>query len=105
MSADLTGTDFSISSYIDNKLKSQIQVPHENRDSVKDAIQWQGDSNIIIISTANNLNELEELWIAFNQMPIRLRRESDWKSLELFGVTNKDHYDHLKEKILARDIP
>lgn len=104
MSADLTGTDFSISSYIDNKLKSQIQVPHENRDSVKDAIQWQGDSNIIIISTANSLNELEELWIAFNQMPIRLRRKSDWKSLELFGVTNKDHYDHLKEKILARDI-
>ena len=89
--ADLIGSDFSVSSYVDNKIKEQIQTPKKDNDNIAKALDWQEVSNIYIVITAKTLEELEEQWIAFNSMPIKLRRESDWKSLELFGVTNKDH--------------
>lgn len=102
--ADLIGSDFSVSSYVDNKIKEQIQTPKKDNDNIAEALDWQEVSNIHIVITAKTLEELEEQWIAFNSMPIKLRRESDWKSLELFGVTNKDHYEHIKDTLLERDI-
>ena len=33
------------------------------------------------------------------------QRESDWKSLELFGMDNQAHYEYLKSQFLEKDIP
>ncbi len=62
----------------------------------------EGD-NILIIDKTSSLKELETEWNEFNGMTKKHRRVSDWKSLELFGMTNQEHYDKIKSQLLAKD--
>jgi hypothetical protein len=62
----------------------------------------EGD-NIEIIDKPSTLKDLEIEWDQFNSMTKKHRRVSDWKSLELFGMTNQEHYDKIKSQLLAKD--
>lgn len=66
------------------------------------AIQWSMDTNKTIIVPTKTLSELEDLWDQYNLMIKKNRRESDWESSELFGVTNLKHYIYLKSKFLKK---
>ncbi len=71
---------------------------------VEKAVKWAEESSRIIITPTRTLDELESLWDSFNSMLNRHRRESDWMSLECFGITNLRHYDYLKSQFLKDDI-
>ena len=89
--------DFT-SSYYD------MNVINYSSADVEKAIKWSTDSSRVIITPTRNLEELESLWDAFNGMIKKHRRESDWMSLEIFGVTNLKHYEYLKSQFLRQDI-
>lgn len=57
-----------------------------------------------IIRPRNTEEQLESDWVKFNDMPLKNRRESDWKSLELFKVTNAKHFEFLRSKFLKFNI-
>lgn len=71
---------------------------------VENAIKWSEESNRVIIIPTRTLEELEDLWTKYNEMIKKHRRESDWTSLEFFGVTNLKHYEYLKSQFLKEDI-
>ena len=73
-------------------------------EDVEKARNWADDSDRIIIIPTRTLDELEGLWDAYNLMTKKHRRESDWMSLELFGITNLKHYEYLKTQFLREDI-
>lgn len=72
--------------------------------AVEQALQWSVDAMRVIIVPTDNLTDLEAQWIKFNEMIKKNRRESDWKSLELFGMTNQQHYEYLRHKMLDENI-
>lgn len=73
-------------------------------EDVEKAIAWGKESDRFIIIPTRTLNELEELWDAYNSMIKKHRRESDWMSQELFGLTNLKHYEYLKNQFLKENI-
>lgn len=77
---------------------------HYTTIDVDKARKWAEESNRIIITPTRTLRELEDLWDAFNGMIKKHKRESDWMSEELFGVTNLKHYEFLKTSFLRDDF-
>ena len=96
----ITNDDFMISSYLHTP--EDPKVIDYKKD--KEAEGWSVEANRVIITPTETLEELENLWIAFNSMIKKHRRESDWQSLSLYGMTNKDHYEKLRAKFLGEDI-
>lgn len=80
------------------------EVFEYTQNDVDDAVDWAIHSSRAIIVPTRTLYDLETIWDAYNSMLLKHRRESDWKSLEIFGVTNLKHYEHLKSKFLQQDI-
>lgn len=101
MELDIFDSRFNISSYVKNidKIKD---TKSDDGYPIKDALSWSEDSFKAIITPTKDLEELELRWIKYNEMPKIHRRESDWKSIELFGMTNQEHYEYIKEKIRNR---
>ena len=92
---------FKISDYI----KGTDGHSRINSSAANDAIEWANNAIRTIILPTDNLEDLEDQWIKFNSMIKKHRRESDWKSLELFGMTNQDHYEKQRSELLkSRDI-
>lgn len=95
--------------------KSSENIPSDNIQNIPDlkytnreidlAIDWSIKAMRHIILPVKTLEELEEKWINFKSMIRKNQRESDWKSLELFGVNNETHYNYLKMKLSKADIP
>lgn len=78
---------------------------HEEKDqNITAAEEWAKDYNRIIILPTEDLSDLEMQWIKFNNMIKKHRRESDWKSLELFNKTNQTRYEELRDALLSNDI-
>ena len=75
-----------------------------SEDAIKAAKEWSEEYNRFIVLPTRTLNELEDAWGAYESMLIKHRRESDWKSIELFGMSNFEHYQYLKSKLLKADI-
>lgn len=93
--------EFRVSNYI--KCYSG-ELVYDNSNEIEAAYAWQRDSMRTIIIPTSNLEDLEKQWIEFNSMPKKHRRESDWKSLELFGITNQDQYELCRSIALGNDI-
>lgn len=92
--------EFMVSRYI----KGNGAIDKINNTSINAAIAWSNDAMRTIILPTEDLQDLEDQWVKFNSMPKKHRRESDWKSIELFDITNQDHYEMIKSKLLRRDI-
>ncbi len=61
------------------------------------AKKYARESNYVIITPTNNLEELEELWTKFlSTMTIRQQRLCDDRSIQIYGMTNQQHYEALK---------
>lgn len=63
---------------------------------------WSEKSMIFIITPQESIGALEDLWSKWNLMHLKHRRDSDMKSNELFGITNKEHYEKLKSQFLKK---
>ena len=53
---------------------------------VENAIEWSRMNDVPIIRPTRSLEDLEKLWDNYNSYHRDIRRESDWKSIECFGV-------------------
>lgn len=73
-------------------------------DRVEKAKEWSEDAIRAIITPVSTLEELDDQWNKFNSMIKKNRRESDWKSIELFGISNQEHYEIIRNKLLDKDI-
>ena len=61
------------------------------------AKKYARESNYVIITPTNNLEELEELWTKVRStMTIRQQRMCDDRSIQIYGMTNQQHYEALK---------
>lgn len=68
-------------------------------DSYKEILakKYARESNYVIITPTDNLEELEELWTKFlSTMTIRQQRLCDDRSIQIYGMTNQQHYEALK---------
>ena len=99
--SNLIDDGFIISNYLNNK---SALLSSEYDDKIKKAIKWSRDAMRTIMLPTENMEDLERQWINFNSMIKKHRRESDWMSLELFGMTNQDHYNYMKNVISGNDI-
>lgn len=101
--------DFMIEKYIhhsihedvDSSDKINFDLIHYEYSDVKAAEEWGFRNNRIIITPKNTLHDLEDSWVQFNSMIKKHRRESDWMSISIFGITNMRHYDYLKSHLLS----
>ena len=84
-------------SYLDDDSVSYSTV------EVEKARAWSEEADRVIIIPTRSLSELEALWDAFNMMHHKHCRESDWMSVELFGLTNLKHYEYLKRQFLNNE--
>lgn len=94
--------EFMVSSYLDHHDPKPKAIYGHSK--IEDAIRWSTDALRIIIIPTDNLADLEAQWVKFNQMIKKNRRESDWKSIELFGMNNQDHYELIRNKLLDKNI-
>lgn len=83
---------------------SDCNVSGSYKDRVEQAKAWSIDAVRAIITPTNNLHELDDQWNRFNTMIKKNRRESDWKSIELFGVSNQEHYEIIRNYLLDKNI-
>lgn len=100
---NMLDNEFMVSSYI-NGNDDRSETRKINPIAISSAIDWANDAMRTIIIPTEDLQDLEDQWVKFNSMIKKHRRESDWKSIELFGITNQDHYEVIKSNILKRDI-
>lgn len=59
------------------------------------AQKWRQQTGIELIYNEPNVSVLNDIWDNWNQMPDNLKKISDQKSLEFFGLTNQQHYNQL----------
>jgi len=85
------------------RIKTYKGVDIMNNNYKKEEIDKLEGDNIQVIDKVSSLKALEAEWDQFNSMTKKHRRVSDWKSLELFGMTNQEHYDKIKSQLLAND--
>lgn len=70
----------------------------------KEAEKWERDNMRTLIGDEYDPDKLEMKKQQFYDMPKKARRESDWKSFDLYHFTNQEMYDNKKSKILERDL-
>ena len=72
--------------------------------SINQAKEWSRSSDIPIITPdIDNLEELENRWNEFMNTIKANRRKSDWIHIELFGSTNEEMYNILKDRFSRYD--
>ena len=69
------------------------------------AVKWSETTGIELIHPLTDRFLLESKWQNWNKMPKELQMESDKKSLDLFGKTNKSHYLELKKDVKYDGYP
>lgn len=69
------------------------------KSDVEDIKEWIEDTGILVITPTEDADELDEMWSQWQQMSDTQQQSSDTKSMEVFGITNYDHYIGLKNKI------
>lgn len=75
---------------------------------VPNAIQlaedWCFGGMYYLVIPYNNFDKVQDTWIKYNSQTYKRQRLCDAKSIELFGVDNRTHYDCLKSAYLKKDI-
>lgn len=95
-------------SYIEESSRSKYSPPYTSEEikrvygnkvykrlSKDPAHKYRMDTGIELIHKEPTKEELERIWKNWNLMSDYQKRESDKKSIELFGMTNQDHYNEL----------
>ena len=58
--------------------------------------RWRADTGIELIHKEPDLREALRVWVNWNRMTAAAKRRSDRKSIVLFGVDNKTHFERLR---------
>lgn len=66
------------------------------------ANKFMRDTNYIIIKDTDDLEELQRQWELFEtQMTKRQQRLSDDRSIEIWNMTNQEHYESLRDELMS----
>lgn len=68
------------------------------------ANKYMRDSGCYIIKDTDDLIILEEQWNNYCKMNITQRKSSDYKSMDIWNMNNKMHYEILKESLSKLDV-
>lgn len=60
-----------------------------------DVHKWSQRTGIEIIYDEISTKKLEDIWKNWNKMPDQMKEISDQKSIELYGINNKSHFEKL----------
>lgn len=67
------------------------------------ANSYMRDTNYIMIKDTDDIDELETQWSKFQSyMTPRQQRLSDDRSIEIWNITNQQHYDEIKQRLLNK---
>ena len=70
------------------------------------AKKYAREANYVIIMPCDTMEELEQQWTDFtSNMGIRQQRLCDDRSLQIYGMTNLQHYEYLKNKLKPIKAP
>lgn len=111
LSKELDAMDIDFDQEVLNEYNSvtsnddRIDSTKDDLDTIEQLEVWSNRSGIKIIKPTETLEELEYDWEAFNAQHRKLQREADWKSQQVFGMTNASHYNQLKAKFLQAEKP
>lgn len=65
------------------------------------ANKFMRDTNYIIIKDTDDIEELERQWELFKScLTVRQQRLSDDRSIEIWNMTNQEHYETLKRELM-----
>ena len=79
----------------------QINYPELADELLSDPIhRWRAETGIELIHKEPSLAELLRIWENFKLMPKELQEASDLKSVELFGMTNAEHFEQLYNEFM-----
>lgn len=70
----------------------------------KEIKNWSLNSGIYIITPCDNLDDLNDLYNKFSNMPKILKRMSDWKLMESIGCNNETFYQFQKSIMETNEI-
>jgi ribosomal protein S18 acetylase RimI-like enzyme len=77
-------------------------------DSYKNVLanKFMRDTNYIIIKDTDDIEELERQWELFkSSLTVRQQRLSDDRSIEIWNMTNQEHYEALKAALMPEIEP
>lgn len=80
--------------------RNNFEDADENPEKKRLAIKWMQSSGLKMILDTDNLKELKAQWNAWSLLSHDQQILSDEKSLELFGVTNFQHYEEIYKRIM-----
>lgn len=60
--------------------------------------KYRMDSGIELVHQEPTIEELDRIYANYRAMPVRMKRLSNAKSKQLFGINNRDHYYRLREE-------
>ena len=65
---------------------------------------WRAETGVELVHKEPTIYELIRVWRNWQLMSIDAKAMSDGKSMELFGVTNKQHFENLYQEYLEKEL-
>lgn len=85
-------------------LEVQTTVNDYSTVEAREVERWRRARGLILFyNDYPDEQSLNKDWHDYNNMTVQKRRISDWKSVELFGFTNKERYEKMLHKFILRD--
>lgn len=81
--------------YSYEQIKKNYGLDLANKLMKDPAHKFRAETGIELIHKEPSLDELKRIYDNWNLMPEDLKKKSDEKSIDLFGISNKDHYQKL----------
>jgi len=77
---------------------NSLPIDDKTEEHIED---YESSSGNVIIREPKDLEDLEKQYNDYQSIPVDQQRMSDDKSIQLFGMTNIDHYEKLRSKFLS----
>lgn len=98
--------DFTIRSRDYKKPKSVDEMSDEEQKELPndEVSSWRAMTGIELVHYEPDRRDFYDVWSNWKVMPDELKEESERKSLELFGKTNKEHFEDLDTQYRFSDV-
>ena len=65
---------------------------------------WRAETGIELVHKEPTLDEQKRIWQNWNEMTDEMKKQSDLKSVEIFGMDNAAHNEGIMEEWEVKDI-
>ena len=78
-------------------------VSNYDINDIEMAKNFTANTKYIIIVPTNDLEDLNTQWSQYSALPVDCKIDSDAKSIQIFGMSNEEHYSKLKNMLTNDD--